>query len=87
MPSSSSQKTLPVVPAKLSTQLGILFGFVAIILLIVISYTTVWWFYNKREERQEVERKQSLIDRGFGPRGMRNEKQPMPGGGAGVQVW
>jgi len=86
MPSGSSQqKSLPVVHAKTSTQLGILFGFVAIIILVVVSYSTVWWFYNKREARREEKRKQDLINRGFGPRGVRDEKRPMLDGAGMVK--
>ncbi|KUJ14112.1 uncharacterized protein LY89DRAFT_687362 [Mollisia scopiformis] len=86
MPSSSSQQTLPVVHAKLSTQMGILFGFVAIFIVILISYSTVWWLYNKREERQEAQRKQDLIDRGFGPSGYSDEKKNIPAHGQGADI-
>lgn len=87
MPSSSSDKTIPYTPAKLSTQMGILFGFVAFLILIVGSYTTIWWLLNKREAKREADRKQDLINRGFGPLGYRDEKKSMPANGVGREIW
>ncbi|CZR58512.1 uncharacterized protein PAC_08404 [Phialocephala subalpina] len=83
MPSSSSEPKIPTHIGSTRTQMGILFGFVAIFLVIGASYSIIWRMYNKREERQEAERKQALLDRGFGPLG--GVKKVETGGGDGME--
>jgi hypothetical protein len=61
------------------TELGILFGFVAIFLLVVTSYGAAWKLWNKKEETIEAERKAGLIERGFGPKGSLHNGEKVTG--------
>lgn len=52
------------------TQLGILFGFVGLLILFFIGFGIIWRMRNKREAKRELERKERIIEMGFGPKEM-----------------
>ena len=57
-----SEPSLPVSYPRLTTQMGILFGFV-----VILAFGVTWVMWNKQEEKK-TERKQKLIEEGWGAR-------------------
>lgn len=53
---------------ELQTQLGILFGFVGLLIVFLIGFGIVWRMRNKREAKREAERKERIIEMGFDPK-------------------
>lgn len=76
-----SQPVIPTSYPKLSTQLGILFGFVGLFILSASTYTVLWKLYNKREEKAERARELDLKQRGFG---VMADNEKGQGGGRGA---
>ena len=61
-----SQPTIKPTHPRLRTQMGILFGFVAIFIVVIIAFGITWRLWNIREEKKEAERKRILIEEGWG---------------------
>ena len=62
----NNQPTIPPTQPRLRTQMGILFGFVAIFLVVIVAFGITWRLWNIREEKKETERKRVLIEEGWG---------------------
>ena len=65
--------------SETKTEIGIIFGFIAIFLLVITSYGIVWKLWNKKEAEREAARKAGLIERGFGPKGGQHNGEKLTG--------
>lgn len=70
-----SEKELPMIHAKVSQEIGVMVGFMALFGIVIASYGIFWHTKNKVQERKEEERKRELMDRGFGMSGHGGEKK------------
>lgn len=71
---SDKEPTLPYLTYSIGHELGILFGFAAIMLLATGIFAFVWVKKNKRQARLESERQAELREKGFGMDGWMGER-------------
>lgn len=67
-----------MISSDLRSELGIMFGFLGVMILSLVGYYVVWRIVNKRLEREDAQRKVSITYHAVGPTNpeeMRLEKQ------------
>lgn len=67
-----------MISSDLRSELGIMFGFLGVMILSLVGYYVVWRIVNKRLEREDAQRKVSITYHTVGPTNpeeMRLEKQ------------
>lgn len=81
-----TSKVLPRIQYKIGHEMGIMFGFIGLMLLATVAFTVFWVGKNKRQARIERERQDVLRLAGWGLDGWkRNEKEQFKSGGVGEQ--